>query len=371
MKHKLFNQARWVYLFLAVVLLMVSLVPMAVAQEPEEGEMEPAFAFHGAPRIEPNALILDALPAAVPAQSSGTSELIITDIEDVSAADLLVTYPPAFLAGRVAVSVLNVTPGDLLHDMAAGADYQFNWTDAGGTLTISIVLFGDAGPLQGNGSLARITWRAVDVIGGGAFPPHLPQNVTWAAGDFRDRHGNVIQPCTGLAGCPGDFVIPPTAGLLVEQFNQIIRAQVSPEGPGNPSPTTVTWTDSLAVTGGCVLNDAHFQCFPFGPPPIAIAANRPGYLGARADFVLVGEDLPNVTLIAGDVDPAGPPVGDGCINILDIRAIAGSLGIADPVMDFNNSGIVDIGDLALAAKNFGKCGTVNWRTGLALANNLA
>ncbi len=391
---KYINLLKPACLLLLALLLAAIMVDPAAAQEPEEeGDVHAAYSFHGQANIVPAELRFDSF-------REGTTDLVIRDIEDVAAAELIVDFP---VAGPGTVLTLlpgpltnRVKPGELLNGLVEGEDYQLTACIVGtggcanpvepppipagyNRIKISIVVLKDTCLLKGNGSLARITWRT-PLVG-----PIPGRDLFWQRGLFRDRDGNVIQPCNGLPGCPA-AIFPVVSSVSIEVNDQTIRAQVSSEGNkplNNPdpfNPMKVVFSDITVVPPplplpgpwppvpyvSCPLDppDAHFQCGYGGSPitvfPVNVFAVRRGYLPARATTVQA-EDLPNITLLAGDV------TGDGTINIADIASIAADLdnvvGATNVHMDFNNSGQVDIGDLALAAKNYGKSGVINWRTG--------
>jgi hypothetical protein len=383
MKYKILGNNRLIYLVLALVLLLVSLVPTTMAQEPEEeGDVNAAFTLHGAPRLDPPSL-------AVAVALGGTSELIIDDIEDVASAQLVVDFPAG---GPQLLEVTSVVPGNLLRDLVLGRDYQFTWcvvdgvacfddpllgipigsTPAGvdpsyGRLIINFVLFDHAPLLRGNGSLARITWGTTAVGDTASIA------LVWQDGNFRDRDGNQIYPCSILGFPPPGCVTFPLAGSVnIEAFASPIRAQVSfeggkPEDGGTTLPATVIEQPGDVCTLDIAGTSSRWAC-P-GPVPTTVTAARPGYLSAKATNVM-GQDLHDIILPAGNV-----VTGGACemINIADIAAIASRLnentpthadaGTAPEEMDFNNNQTVDISDLALTAKNYGLRGTVNWHTG--------
>jgi hypothetical protein len=380
MKGKVLNGARLAPLALVAVLLMAGIVPAAMAQGPDdEGDVGAAFTFHGPAQLVPNPLNADL-------GFGGSSDLVIYDIEDVAAADLVVDFP-TFVP---TLTVLNVTPGDLLQDLVLGRDYQFQFCTVvlqvgiplcaadpyaainpllpgENRLYIDLVLLNHANPLRGNGSLARIQW--------GAPVPGGPVPLNWENGDLRDRDGNVIHPCSDVPASCGGAIFPFAGSVTVELPDQVIRAEVSSEGgkpTGNLPPYAVGGVDATGAAFVCPPDgvpppQSHFECPPVPLPAQEVTATRLGYLSARATNVF-GVDLPNVTLLAGNV-----VTGGACemINIADIAMIAGNLnaatvcgaGVVPDAQDFNNNCVVDIGDLALAAKNYGQRGTIDWRTG--------
>jgi hypothetical protein len=300
---------------------------------------------------------------------------VINDIEDVHAARLFVDYP-LVLGGACPLAVAGVAPGNLLDGLIRGGAghyelYSGVWpgtTDidfdaavpipAGfNRLYIDVVLFDGAAPLQGNGSLAQITWG----VGPCLPPPIQAQFLFWQGAQFADRDGNEIFPCSDLGvGCNGGLPVFPTNSVIaIEGDDQLIRVQVSSEG-GKPSGVVPAYTVDYDIGAGPVacprdlnLIDDHWECA--APALARLIAARPGYCGADTGGIPTippGTNQPGTTLLAGEV------ILNGVIDIADIANIAGHLGLPSNIfarqrIDYNDNGVVDIGDLALAAKNFG------------------
>jgi hypothetical protein len=398
MKYRVLGNNRLIYLVLALVLLLVSLVPMAMAQEPEEeGDVGAAFSLYGSVVWDvpfPGTNRLDGF-------AGGASELILTDMEDLAAADFVVDYPAAF---PFFLDVANVEPGDLLGSLVPGQDYDLRWCVLNGVgppplrpcppgtvppdggrglvgpndrLSISLVLFDHVEALQGTGSIVRIAWNTA-----GAAPPTGVGVVNLQNAVFTDRDGNLIHPCSLIPGVPAPQCPAPAwplaQNVTVEVFDFTIHAEVTFEGFKGPAALPLPTVDWETMVGGaefpCGLDAtaSHWECSP--GVDAALRARRRGYLPAKALNIPGGwETLPNVTLLAGDVAP-WPQVflpGQGCprIDIFDIQLIAANLNqpvgfnVVRQSMDYNSNGRVDIADLALAAKNFGRAGVLDWRTG--------
>lgn len=83
----------------------------------------------------------------------------------------------------------------------------------------------------------------------------------------------------------------------------------------------------------------------------SVTASMPGYLPAqKTGEAEAGQavDLGTITLLGGDADH------DGDIDADDLSTIADHFNTTYASSDINNSGLVDIYDLVLAGKNFGK-----------------
>ena len=88
-----------------------------------------------------------------------------------------------------------------------------------------------------------------------------------------------------------------------------------------------------------------------------LKASMPGYLDAVKE-VKIEEGiiwLGEVKLLGGDADE------NGVIDHRDLVRIAGALGSAGSLPDIDGSGLVDIYDLALAGKNYGREAPTSWR----------
>jgi hypothetical protein len=128
----------------------------------------------------------------------------------------------------------------------------------------------------------------------------------------------------------------------------------------------VTVTVSVGGTQQGTATTAADGSFSLQVPPgtVSVRASRLGYLPAERTGVVVTAGatapLPEVTLVAGEVD------GDAsaCITPLDTGLIISALGSAatppDDARDINGDGTIDYPDLTLAADNGGLCGPMSW-----------
>ena len=98
----------------------------------------------------------------------------------------------------------------------------------------------------------------------------------------------------------------------------------------------------------------YFIITPVSPGDHLIEAKLAGYLPAKTEVnVIAGQriTLPKVILLGGDAD------GNGIIDRVDLKAIGDAFNTTDGNADINDDSIVDIYDLVLVGKNFGKTGS--------------
>jgi hypothetical protein len=91
----------------------------------------------------------------------------------------------------------------------------------------------------------------------------------------------------------------------------------------------------------------------------AVVATAPGFLSAAGSVTLSSggtTSLPNVTLLAGDID------GNNVIDQLDALTIGMNYNTATPAAaDLNNDGNIDVLDLELLAANYRDTGPIAWQ----------
>jgi len=85
-----------------------------------------------------------------------------------------------------------------------------------------------------------------------------------------------------------------------------------------------------------------------------LQASQTYHLTTQLDKLTLPSDIPIITLIAGDV------TNDNQIDILDMAYIAARYNQTDTTADLNGDGLVNIFDLSLAGKNYGRQGPVDW-----------
>ena len=91
----------------------------------------------------------------------------------------------------------------------------------------------------------------------------------------------------------------------------------------------------------------------------AVVATAPGFLSAAGSATITSEgttSLPNVTLLAGDID------GNNVIDQLDAMTIGMNYNTATPAAaDLNNDGNINVLDLELLAANYRETGPIAWQ----------
>ena len=90
-----------------------------------------------------------------------------------------------------------------------------------------------------------------------------------------------------------------------------------------------------------------------------VRASASGFLSAEGSITLTAGDtstMPNITLLAGDID------NNGVINQFDAMTIGMSYNTASPAAaDLNNDGVINVLDLELLAQNYRKTGPIAWQ----------
>jgi hypothetical protein len=90
-----------------------------------------------------------------------------------------------------------------------------------------------------------------------------------------------------------------------------------------------------------------------------VRATASGFLSAQGSVTLSGggiSTMPNITLLAGDID------GNHVIDQLDAMTIGMNYNTASPAAaDLNNDGIINVLDLELLAGNYRETGPLAWQ----------
>jgi hypothetical protein len=90
-----------------------------------------------------------------------------------------------------------------------------------------------------------------------------------------------------------------------------------------------------------------------------VRASASGFLSAEGSVTLTAgstSTMPNITLLAGDID------NNGVIDQFDAMTIGMSYNTASPeAADLNNDGVINVLDLELLAQNYRKTGPVPWQ----------
>ena len=90
-----------------------------------------------------------------------------------------------------------------------------------------------------------------------------------------------------------------------------------------------------------------------------VRASASGFLSAEGSITLTAGNsstMPNITLLAGDID------NNGVIDQFDAMTIGMSYNTASPeAADLNNDGVINVLDLELLAQNYRKTGPITWQ----------
>jgi hypothetical protein len=345
-----------------VVLLLLLLVAVmaapAVAQEPADGDGEvgaQAAVITGFVAWNPGVMNVP-----IGGTNTAVNRVYIDGAEQVWGITLDIGYDATVLTADLA----NIEPGHLVPGVR-GVDYFMDVRPlatppacAVGVVPagfrVSIAFTSNVGPIEGSGSLVEIPWQSL--VGG---PPTLV--CVDAASRVVDQSGS---------GFP--FPVLPATLLTpvapADQFRIGLQGGIPPGKPANlnagifPAVPTANVTNVTVNAIPCVLppTPAEADCAFGGVFPADVVVQRPGYLDVEVTFNTAA-DVRSVYMLAGDVND------DNEINILDLQQLAGLLGtpvtynpgVDSPAVeraDFNYNFVIDIGDLVVAAWNFGQSG---------------
>lgn len=192
-------------------------------------------------------------------------------------------------------------------------------------------------PINSDGVLAVVKWRG---IAAGATVLTFDQ-ITFL--DNTNAPISGITTLNGLVNVSGGSSGGTISGIIRTQNNRPnqsgiqVSVSVQPCASFAASNTTTTAND-----GSFSFSSGAYQC---------LRASRPGYMIGQ--LASPSGDIGTRNLLAGDI------TGDNQINIFDLARAASVYQQADPVADYNESGTVDILDLALIALNYGRTGPVD------------
>lgn len=352
---KRFKFFRLTHLFLFILLLALVTVAPAAAQEPE-GDVEVQV-------VDFVDFLWNPMNTSV-ARGDGTvlTKLRITGAQQISGFTLAIAYDASV------VSPENVEIGSLLPG-TQGVDYFFTIQTGGGGLacdgqtdssfTVNVAYINPALTINGTGDMLEILWRS---------------DPDAAVGDLgKICLDAATSQVVDNGGLPSVTPVPNKLGTILVEPANIFKFQIGLEGgknaglivPASPDNlfTEVTINGIYPCDGGgvdplgfCAFNNATAL------PPYTVEVNRTGYLSAEASFT-DPTDSSTIFLWAGDLND------DDVINILDIQLMASLLGAPagattlSQAADFTGpggppvpDGLINIIDLVLVAKNFGKSG---------------
>jgi murein DD-endopeptidase MepM/ murein hydrolase activator NlpD len=159
--------------------------------------------------------------------------------------------------------------------------------------------------------------------------------------------GSATPTSSTPVGSPTPTSIPGTSG--------IVTGQVLASKPVTVSLYDATNTLVTSVTAN--VNGTFTLTAPAGT--YTVRATASGFLSAQGSVTLTGgsaSTMPNITLLAGDID------GNNVIDQLDAMTIGMNYNTASPAAaDLNNDGIINVLDLELLAENYRKTGPLPWQ----------
>jgi len=343
------NFCKAAYLGLLLLFLVAVMVGPAAAQEPEgEEDVSSQAATFTSIFWNPASMQVPLLGA------TAVNRIFINGANQVYGFTLEIGYN----ANVVTPDFADIQPGSLLPG-ARGVDYLWTVSPmttppacAGGVtpagIRISVAYLDGVGPIEGSGALVEIPWKAhnggatlvcinpitsrvADQLGLGVpIPAAVNTILTVVAPSTRFRIGLQGGKHAGLP-------VPPLLAnhATVVTVNGLLRPVAVP-----PAQATVDTDAAL--------------------PPYDVEIRRLGYLDVSTTFA-TNADVRTVYMVAGDVND------DNQINILDLSLIASLLGQPAPIggtlehFDFTGpgllpNGIIDITDLVLVARNYGRTG---------------
>lgn len=343
-------------------LLMVIMVAMPVTAQEPEGEEEDVSAQIGFVGFSWNP------PAGINVPVGGASSINrinITEAFEVTGFVLEIGYDAAVVTPDFA----NIEPGKLLPG-TPGVDYFFRALPmaaapgcaAGGIpagLRITVAYHNsDVGLIEGSGPLVEIPW----IHNGGPGPSSL----------CVDPVNSQLVDQQGVAAALPMIVTPVNIVAPINQFRIGLQGGKSSNLSPASAPLAIPAANVINVTvngAPCILTPiapppADGHCGPGFPPPYDVTVSRPGYLDVQVNFA-ANADVHSIYMLAGDLD------GDNQITILDLVEMVGLLGntfvyngLQDPVLEradftgpgFVPDGVINIADLVLVARNFGRSG---------------
>ena len=161
-------------------------------------------------------------------------------------------------------------------------------------------------------------------------------------------------PATAASVLPTVTAIPSPTSTLVPASTGVLTGQVL---AGKPVGVNLYDAGHTLVASTTTNTDGTFSLTaPAGT--YSVAASAAGSLGAQRTVTLTAagtSTLPTITLIAGDID------NSNVIDQFDAMTIGMSYNLAVPAAaDLNGDGTINVLDLELLARNYGKTGPLTW-----------
>lgn len=298
---------------------------------------------------------------------TGVQTVQIADALGVYGVQFTISFDPTLLqvvdANSTAVGVQIGFPEDTYFE---GKDYFVgrNWVNnTTGLIEFAATLYQPAAPIDGCAVIAKITWQA---IAAGWSP------IEFEDAKLVDMDGIELPVAVGGGAQAGSDTRPPISGRVKLQGRSagryggtLVALSEEPCLPAAP-----TRTDDKAATRGVniipdmpyVYTDSNgdFTITPYADHDYrCLLVFKHGYLSGQAALPRGGFDAPHdlgtITLLGGDVNE------DDVVNIFDLVKVASHMspGPYDEVADINLDRVIDIGDLAITAGNFGFRGPLN------------
>ncbi len=275
----------------------------------------------------PDLLTFDPLNLDIPSGGRGTSEVVIRDLDGLTAFDLAVTFDPQVL------EAVQIVPNPLLGENT-GVIARNEIDNVNGRIYFAGALL-SPNQFDSDDTLFEIDWRAV---GSDSSPLRLVDVI-------------LVGGTTQLSPVIENGSVQITAAAST------VSGSVALQGRSSHANVVVT-----SDTGQQAQTDAEGFFTIQGSSTLQVAV--PGYLSAQANLAdylqaQAGAEVASlgaITLLAGDTN------GDNAVNILDLAYIAMQYQSGDSLADLNTDGVVNIVDLALAAGNYSQQGPLtNWQ----------
>jgi len=267
--------------------------------------------------------------------SEVTIAIQLQNITDLYGVEIQLSFNPGILqvqddkAGTVGIQI---QPGDV-PDPQLCFVVQNAADNAAGIIAYGVSLLRPSPPATGSGVLARFRFKG---LAAGTSNVSITR-LSIVASD---------SCCLDVTKESGSITVvspTPTGGT--------VTGRVLVQGRSNYSGATVTIGGRQAVTGP----DGTFSITNVSAGTYTVSASIASYLRAEKSGVAVTNGstvtLPDVTLLAGDVD------NNCAINIIDLAILGSAFGSSpptDPRVDFNQDNRVNVLDLSLLSGNFGR-----------------
>lgn len=268
----------------------------------------------------------------------------LQDITDMYGIELQLSFNPSLLQvqdDKPGTVGIQIQPGEF-PDPQLCFSPQNAADNTVGSIAYAVSLLNPSPTATGSGVLARVRFRA---IGAGVSDIIISRAVIVAS----DSCCLEVTTENGVINVATAATPTPVGGA--------VTGTVQVQGRTNFSGVTVAIGGRQVTTGA----DGRFSITGITPGSYTITASIASYLRAERSGVTITQgttvSLPDVTLLAGDVD-------NNCtINIFDLVALGSAYGTAppsDPRVDFNQDNQINIFDLVLLAGNYNRACPGPW-----------